>query len=250
MWYSMTQSILTLSSEIILSWLDEVFSRCHIKRTIETTQSNFYLSLLPFSTFPPFNPTFSTCNIMAEGFRFMPLGFSWAENLSAQCMGYLGTILTQVFTGAREADVSLRDVTMAQMGNGASKCEWCHAPEARRGFGDFLKKSVSSVETCLGRRQVSFACSRRPWAGGARDWGGGRWKIQNRKNVYLSPNIEEPLNSKVIKNFVPELRSRKYFSCFEIPMFYVIHIYEHYTSISRIAVSGYGTSVLPSRLGL
>ena len=38
--------------------------------------------------------------------------------------------------------------------------------------------------------------------------------------------VEEPLNSKVIKSFVPELRSRKCFSCFEIPMFYVyIYIY-------------------------
>ena len=34
--------------------------------------------------------------------------------------------------------------------------------------------------------------------GAARD-GGWRWKIQNRKNVYLSPYVEEPLNSKVIK---------------------------------------------------
>ncbi len=51
--------------------------------------------------------------------------------------------------------------------------------------------------------------------------GGGRWKSQNRKNVYLSPYAEEPLNSKVIKSFVPELSSRKCFSCFEIPRFYV-----------------------------
>ena len=57
------------------------------------------------------------------------------------------------------------------------------------------------------------------------EMGGGRWKTQNRKNVYLSPYVEEPLNSKVIKSFVPELRSRKCFSCFEFPMFYVIYIY-------------------------
>ncbi len=58
-------------------------------------------------------------------------------------------------------------------------------------------------------------------AGAARGGGGGRWKSQNRKNVYLSPYVEKPLNSKVIKSFVPELRSRKCFSCFGIPMFYV-----------------------------
>ena len=50
--------------------------------------------------------------------------------------------------------------------------------------------------------------------GVARD-GVGRWKSQNRKNVYLSPYDEEPLKSKVIKSFVPELRSRKCFSCFD-----------------------------------
>ena len=37
-------------------------------------------------------------------------GFSLAENLSAQHMGYLGATLTQVFM---HADVSLRDVTIA-----------------------------------------------------------------------------------------------------------------------------------------
>ena len=32
-------------------------------------------------------------------------------------------------------------------------------------------------------------------------------------------NVEKPLNSKVIKSFVLEVRSRKCFSCFGIPMF-------------------------------
>ena len=52
---------------------------------------------------------------------------------------------------------------------------------------------------------------------------GGRWKSQNRKNVYLSPYVEEPLNSKVIKGFVPELRSRYVF--FEIRDSYYLCIY-------------------------
>ena len=42
-------------------------------------------------------------------------------------------------------------------------------------------------------------------------WGGGRWKSQHRKIVPLSPYVEKPFNSKVIKSFVPELRSRKVF---------------------------------------
>ena len=37
-------------------------------------------------------------------------------------MGYLGATLTQVFTRAGGTDVSLRDVTIAQMGNGATEC--------------------------------------------------------------------------------------------------------------------------------
>ena len=179
----------------------------------------------------------SNYNIMAEGFRFMPLGLVRLRTF------WLSATLTQVFTRARRADVSLRDVTIAQMGNVASKCEWRHAPEVHVGFCDFEK--VSRVETCLERRRLTIAYSRRPWAGVARDGGGGRWKSQNRKNVYLSPYVEEPLNSKVIKSFKPELRSCKCFSCFEILMFYVIYIYiyiyEHYMSISHIAVSCYRT---------
>ena len=146
-------------------------------------------------------------------------------------MGYLGATLTLVFMCAHEADMSLRDVTIAQMGNEASKCEWHHAPEAHRGFWDFEK--VSWVETCLGRRRLIFACSRRPWAGVTWDGGGERWKNQNRKNVYLSPYVEEPLNSKVIKSSIPELRSRKCFSCFEIPMFYVYMIWIVYVRFTH-----------------
>ena len=142
-------------------------------------------------------------------------------------------INTSVHTRARGADVSLRDVTIAQMGNGlASANDLTHRKRAED-FVRFWKKSFSRVETCLGRRRLSFACSRRPWAVVARDVeGGGRLKSQNRENVYLSPYVDEPLKSKVIENFVPELRSRKCFSCFEIPMFYVIYIctlYVHFT---------------------
>ena len=49
---------------------------------------------------------------------------------------------------------------------------------------------------------------------------GGRWKSQNRKIVHLSPYVEEPLNSKVIKSFVTELRSRYVF--FEFRDSYVL----------------------------
>ena len=42
---------------------------------------------------------------------------------------------------------------------------------ARGILGD-LKKSVSSVESCLGRRRLAFTCSRRPWTGVERDGDG------------------------------------------------------------------------------
>ena len=76
--------------------------------------------------------------------------------------------------------------------------------------------------------------------GATRDGVGGRWKSQNRKNVYLSPYVEEPLNSKVIKGFVPELISRKGFSCFGIPMFYV---YVIYTNIMNVLHTGMNMSI-------
>ena len=145
-------------------------------------------------------------------------------------------INTGVDASAGGADVLLRDVTIARNGKqGYTVRMTSRTGSARRILGDFEK--VSRVETCLGRKRLAFACSRRPSAGFARDGGGGgRWKSQNRKIVPLSPYVEKPLNSKVIKSFVPELRSRKCFSCFEIPMFGVIYIwtlYIHFTH-SRI----------------
>ena len=94
-------------------------------------------------------------------------------------------------------------------------------PGSAEDFGGFEKKSVE-LSLAVRRRRVTFASSRRPCDGSAHVLGGGGadGKSQNRKNVYLSPYFEEPLNSKVIKSFVPELRSRKWFSCFGIPMFY------------------------------
>ena len=68
-------------------------------------------------------------------------------------------------------------------------------------------KKVSRVETRLRTRRVDFrllteafgrCCTRR----------GTDEKNQNRKIVPLSLYVEKPLNSKEIKSFVSELRSR------------------------------------------
>ena len=125
--------------------------------------------------------------------------------------------------------VPLRDVTIAQMGNGATECGWRHAPEARGGFGGFWKSHLVELSPASG--EDGWLSLARGGLGQVSHEGGGRWKSQNRKNMYLSPYVEEPLNSKVIKIFVPELRSRKCFSCFEIPMFYLYGHYEHFMNI-------------------
>ena len=49
-----------------------------------------------------------------------------------------------------------------------------------------------------------------------------RWGPDEKDSIErlcLSPYVEEPLNSKVIKRFVPELRSRYVFFVFRDPMF-------------------------------
>ena len=114
-----------------------------------------------------------------------------------------------------------------EIGNGVTECEWRHAPEACGWFCEILKKSV---------RVLRLETERDGWLslarGGLRQVShkivGGIWKSQNRKIVPLSPYVEKPLNSKVIKSFVPKLRSRKCFSCFEIPMICVICIWTLY----------------------
>ena len=140
-------------------------------------------------------------------------------------MGYKGATLTQVFTHVRGADVSLRDVTIVQMGNGAREFEWRHVPEARGGFGGFWKCQL--VEFCLGRRRLAFACTPKPgqWpCGGCHTcWGwGADGKVIIERLCIPLPYVET-FNSKVIKGFIPELRSRYVFFVFRDS--YVLCIY-------------------------
>ena len=57
-----------------------------------------------------------------------------------------------------------------------------------------------------------------------RMWFGADGKVSVER-WYLSPYVEKPLNSKVIKSFIPELRSRKCFLCFGIPMLSICAIW-------------------------
>ena len=130
-------------------------------------------------------------------------------------------INTGVHAPARSGRVTQR----CHNGKRATECGWHHAPEARGGFWGFSKKAqLVELSPASGEDGwLSLVCG---GLGQVSNEMGGRWKSQNRKNVYLSPYVEKRLNSKVIKSFVPELRSRKCFSRFEIPMFYIcIYIY-------------------------
>ena len=150
-------------------------------------------------------------------------------------MGYLGATWTQVFTCTRGADVSFRDVKIkiADRGMWMMSCTGASAED----LGGFEKSQLSWVlprGKTVDSRLLAEALRR------VRTCWGGRWKSQNRMNMPLSPYVEKPLNSKVIKSFVPELRSRKCFSCFGIPMFYVYMLRTFYVRFTY-PYHGYGT---------
>ena len=59
--------------------------------------------------------------------------------------------------------------------------------------------------------------ARRGLVAGAHVLGAENGKVSIER-WYISPYVEKPFNSKVINSFVTELRNRKCFSCFGIPM--------------------------------
>ena len=93
---------------------------------------------------------------------------------------------------------------------------WCTG-SARGGFGGFEK--VSWV--LRSEEEGWLLLARNGLVAGATRVEGGAYGKASIQRLCLSPYVEIPFNAKVIKSFVPELRSRKCFSCFGIPMFYV-----------------------------
>ena len=139
--------------------------------------------------------------------------------------------------------VSFRDVKIKIPDRGMWMTS-CTGSE-RGGFWEIWKSQLVELRTRHRTRRVDFRGSQRAdefahYGHCTRCGGGGRWKSQNRKNVYLSPYVEEPLNWKVIKSFVPELRSRKCFSCFGIPTFNVYMLWTFYVRFAY-PYHGYGT---------
>ena len=106
-------------------------------------------------------------------------------------------------------------------------CEWRHALEA---WAEIWEKSVSW--DLASEEEGWLLLARRGFVSGAHVvW--VRWKSQ----VYLSRYVEKPLNSKVIKTFVPELRSRKSFC----GSGFLCYLYMSYIHFTNIRISGYVT---------
>ena len=107
---------------------------------------------------------------------------------------------------------------------------------ARGGFGGFWWKSVELI-LAVRRRRVTFASSQRPCGGCHTCWGWADGKVIIETLCISLPYVET-FNSRGIKGFVPELRSRKCFSYFGIPMFYVYMLWTFYVrfTYSRMAM--------------
>ena len=137
---------------------------------------------------------------------------------------------------ARGADVSFWDVTIKIPDRGCDQgCEWCHAPEA---WAEIWEKSVSWVPTWEEEGWLSgLVMARRICALWAPSISWRCKSSQHRKIVSLSPHVDKTFNSKVIKSFVPELRSRR---CFRVSGFlcYLYMSYEHSMYVSHNRIMG------------
>ena len=150
------------------------------------------------------------CNIMTEGFRFIypALGLVRLRTFRL-AHGLVRCKLERRCWRDRGEDVSFTDVKIkSQIGSVTRGYEWRHAPEAyAEYFGRFEKSQL--VEFLAQKKTVDFR--------GRTCWRGADGKVSIER-LCLSPYVEKPFNSKELKSFVPELRSRKCFSCFGIPM--------------------------------
>ena len=115
----------------------------------------------------------------------------------------------------------------------------------RGGFAGIWKRSVSWElnseweEPTFGAHwgQTNLCATR-----AARDVGGGADGKNSMERLCLSPYVEKPLNSKLIKkSFVPELRSRKCFCISEFLCFMLCIYVMNILCTFHISVSGYGT---------
>ena len=117
-----------------------------------------------------------------------------------------------------------------------------HQKRARRILGIWKKVSGfeflplnGRVEFLPRKKKVDFRSSPRPCGGCCTWWWwGANGKVIIERLCLFLPYVEKPFNPKVIKSFILELRSRKCFLCFGIPM---LSIYELWTFYVRFTYS-------------
>ena len=140
---------------------------------------------------------------MAEGFRFMSLGL----------------VRLRTSHGLVRCNINTCVHARAHIGRVIQRCHNCPDGKQRLAsarvraehFGWFWKSQLAEKRPSSGE-DGWFSLARWDLCGGCHTcWWGDRWKSQNRKIVPLPLYDEKPLNSKVIKGFVPELRSRYVF---------------------------------------
>ena len=116
-----------------------------------------------------------------------------------------------------------------------------HRKHAQRIRGILKKSQLSWVLRSEEEGWLSLA--RSGLVAGATHVGGGRWKSQHANIVHLTLYVEKPLNSKVIKVFVPELRSRYVFFVFRdsyVQCIYVMNrLCTFHISVSWLWCNGY-----------
>ena len=106
---------------------------------------------------------------------------------------------------------------------------------------EFLRPNRESSFS-VRRRRLTFGARGGLAAVAARGGGGGAdGKVVIERLCLSLPHVEKPFNSKVIKSFVPEKRSRKwFFFCVSGFLCYLYVRYEHSMYISRIWVQSAG----------
>ena len=144
-------------------------------------------------------------------------------------MGYLGATLTQVFTRAWGRRVTQRCHNSPRWETGLQSAGDVTHRKRAEDFGNL--KKVSRVETRHRTRRVDFRLLAEALGRCRTRWGTDEKARLER--LFLSFSLS--LCRRTFK-LVPEQISRKCFSRFEIPMFCVIYIYEHYMSISHIHI--------------
>ena len=121
------------------------------------------------------------------------------------------------------ADVSFRDVTIKIPDRGCDQGrEWRQAAVA---WAEIWEKSVSRV---LASEEDGWLSELTKALRRVRTWFGVDAKVSIER-LYLPPYAEKTFNSKVIKSFVPELRSRKCFLYFGIPMLSICALWTLWT---------------------